>query len=68
MRTLITITLSEIRVKVPSGSSQAQAQMIARAQVNGMQDDIYQEFKILMLKQDGDWKINLVEPLATFGR
>ena len=63
----IEISLRDLTVDVDESGVDASAQFIAQARVDRLQDSIYQEFRVSLVRQDGDWKIRKVEPLQALG-
>lgn len=61
----VAIELMDIGVKVNQDRTSAVAQFIARARLSGAEDELVQEFRVLMNRVEGEWKIHRVESLRS---
>jgi len=59
------IDLLDVGVEVEEDRTGATAQFIARVNRSGGQEEIIQEFRVVLKRVDGDWKFAQVEPLAS---
>ena len=64
----LSIELMDIRVQVDEDKSGATAQFVARANAEGVEDQIIQEFRVRLRRVDGDWKLQRIEPLESLRR
>ena len=61
----LSLDLMEVDVKLAEDPNQATAQFIARVKADGIDDQIVQEFKVTLKRDQGDWKFQRIEPLSS---
>jgi hypothetical protein len=61
------IALSDLEIQVTAPGQSATVLLVATARLAGVNEPLIQEYRLELVKQDGEWLIRRAEPIRGFG-